>query len=35
MGCNLVLVETGNSQEKIQPPEIPFFKGDLNRITYD
>jgi len=38
-GCKLVLVKlvlvkTGNGdcQEKTQPPESPFFKGDLNGI---
>ena len=28
-GCKLVLVKTGNSPEKIQPPVSPFIKGDF------
>jgi len=27
-GCKLVLMKMGNSQEKTQPPESPFIKGD-------
>jgi len=32
-GCKLVLVKTGITPEKTQPPESPFAKGDLKGIT--
>ena len=33
-GCKLVLVKTGITQGKTQPPESPFVKGDCVGITY-